>query len=76
MTLILDPAHELYILHRIEQLERLHKAGDATYTDTFELNELLIRYSQAWRVHKGGAETTALRYFDITVIEGLNEEAS
>ncbi len=76
MRLILDHAHELYMLARIEELEALHRVGDATYTDTFELNELLIRYAHAWRVFEGGGQTTVLTFVPIEVIEGLGEESA
>lgn len=48
--------HEFAVKSRIKQLERLINAGDATYTDLFELEELKLRLENAWRVFEGGRE--------------------
>lgn len=39
---------------RLDELDALHLSGNATYTDTFDRDELRIRYSVAWVIIDGG----------------------
>lgn len=52
--LVLNDKLEAQLKARIAELELIHNLGDATYTDTFDLNELKHRLEYAWRVYEGG----------------------
>ncbi len=50
----LNEAESKSLFTRIEELELLHSVGNATYTDTFEMDELKAIWRESIKVLPGG----------------------